>query len=322
MNHWRFAIKSLVHGVIYWSGQPHRRHQRLSGTLIILTYHSFCTDWPRGLFNSLPIDRFEQQIRFLKKHFKLVSLTQGMDYLQQGISDDKPWVSITIDDGFQDNYIYAWPVLRRYNVPATIFLVTDFIDNNRPPWPTQLTEILERTPKQTMEIPFRANLKNLAKRSLVLRQLKEDWSFLVPLERFEKLDTLRSHLKIDEETRYPALTWDQIKEMHSTGICFGSHTIYHSILPKMNNQITKREIQDSRQRIEEQLQEPCQVFSYPDGKYSDVAKNILKAENFQIAISQDSGINRKGSDPLTQRRIEIPFHDPLISFMARVSGCL
>lgn len=322
MNYWRFAIKSLVHGAIHWSGQSRRCRQRLCGTLIILTYHSFCTDWPRGLFNSLPIDRFERQIQFLKKHFKLVSLAQGMDYLQQGIPDDKPWVSITIDDGFQDNYTHAWPVLKRYNVPATIFLATDFIDNNRPPWPTQLIEILERTPVQIMETPFRASLKNLATRSLVIRQLKEDWSSLVPLERFERLAVLRSHLKIDEETHYPALTWDQIQEMHNVGVCFGSHTVYHSILPKMNDQIIKREICDSRQRIEEQLQEPCRIFSYPDGKYNDIAKNILEAEKFQIAVSQDFGANMRNSDPLIQRRIEIPFHDPLISFMVRVSGCL
>lgn len=322
MNRWRFAVKSLVHGAIDWSGRPRRCRQQLRGKLIILTYHSFCTDWPRGLFNSLPIHRFERQVQFLKEQFKLVSLEQGVECLQQGVIDDKPWVAITIDDGFRDNYAHAWPVLQRYGVPATIFLATDFIDNNRPPWPTQLVEILERTPVRVMEAPFRADLKNLADRSLVARQLKKDWSPLPPLERFERLAALRKHLKVNEETHYPALTWDQVREMRKTGIHFGSHTVYHSILPAISDQIAKEEIRNSRQRLENELQEPCQIFAYPDGKYSDIVKNILVAQKFWLAMSQDSGINVKDSDLLVQKRIEIPFHDPMSSFRCRSSYAL
>ena len=65
MNRLRFFAKSLAHGAIEWSGRPRRQRRRLRGKLIILTYHSFCTEWPRGLFSSLPVDRFEWQVRFL-----------------------------------------------------------------------------------------------------------------------------------------------------------------------------------------------------------------------------------------------------------------
>ena len=84
MNWLRFAAKSLVHGGIEWSGWPRRLRERLRGHLVILTYHSFSDRWPRGLVNSLPVKRFERQIRFLKAHFEVVPLQSGLEYLGTG----------------------------------------------------------------------------------------------------------------------------------------------------------------------------------------------------------------------------------------------
>ncbi|MEZ5591150.1 MAG: polysaccharide deacetylase family protein [Gammaproteobacteria bacterium] len=221
-NSLRFIAKSFVHGVIDWSGRSQRQRRRLRGKLIVLTYHSFCTEWSRGLFHSLPVDRFERQILFLRSNFKLVSLQQGLDYLQQGNIDDQPWLAITIDDGFRDNYTHAWPIFQRYDVPVTIFLATDFIDTGRPPWPTQLVEIFDRTKAQIMEAPFRADIKSIAKRSACARYLKKIWCSLPPQERFKRLEELRRHLCVSEETNYPPLTWRRILRRYARGTSFGS----------------------------------------------------------------------------------------------------
>ncbi len=322
MNKVRFLAKALVHGAIDWSGRPYRRRRQLCGKLIILTYHSFCTDWPRGLFSSLPVDRFERQIRFLRKNFKLVSLAQGLDHLQHGRVDDQPWLSITIDDGFRDNYTHAWPVLQRYAVPATIFLATDFIDTGRPPWPTQLVEILESTHAQMIESPFKAELNTLDARSKALRTLMAAWSWLVPADRFETLAALRRHLRVGETTRYPSLTWDQIHEMRLGGIRFGSHTVYHSILSDVSDDTVAMEIKESRKRLEEKLQVPCLEFAYPNGNFDIRAKRLLAAEGFRLALTQVTGVNDMDTDALSLFRVEIPYHDPMPTFRARVSGGL
>jgi peptidoglycan/xylan/chitin deacetylase (PgdA/CDA1 family) len=322
MNKLRFAAKSLIHGAIDWSGRPHQRRQQLRGSLIILTYHSFCTDWPRGLFNSLPIDRFERQLRFLRENFTLVSLEQGLTYLQQGQSDDRPWVAITIDDGFQDNYTHAWPVLQQHSVPATIFLATDFIDTGRPPWPTQLVEVLERTQLQKIEAPFKATLDSLAARSAVARQIKKEWSPLPPMERFEKLKELREHLRVDEAPNNFPLTWAQVHEMQSGGIRFGSHTVYHSILSEVDQTVVAQELRDSKHRIEAELQEPCALFAYPDGKHNGLSKAALGLCGYQAAVTQDPGCNNNTNEWLELKRIEIPFNDPIPSFRCRTSLAL
>lgn len=319
MSRLRFAAKSIVHGAIDWSGWPKRRRQQLRGSLIILTYHSFCSDWPRGLFSSLPVDRFEEQIRFLKQNFTLTTLEQGVDCIKEGRVDEKPYLAITIDDGFQDNYTHAWPVLQRHNVPATIFLATDFIDTGRPPWPTQLVEILEQTPIRVMEAPFRSELNNIAARSIVARQIKKDFSPLSPEERFEKLAALRKHLHVDEGTNYRPLTWDQVRKMREGGIRFGSHTIYHSILPAVDQNVLVLELQDSKCRIEAELQELCVLFAFPDGKHNALSIAALESYGYQVAVTQDAGYNHDLKSWFMLKRIEIPFNDPLPSFRCRTS---
>ena len=322
MNKFRFAAKSLVHGALDWSGRPRRERRKLRGKLIILTYHSFCTNWPSGLFNSLPVNRFEQQIRFLKNNFKVVSLRQGLEYLQHGYVDEQPWVTITIDDGFRDNYSYAWPILQRYVVPATIFLATDFIDNGRPPWPTQLVEILERTKAKMMETPIKADLNNHNSRSDIARHLKKTWSPLSPVERFDRLAGLRRHLRVDDKSHYLPLSWEQIHEMWKGGIDFGSHTVYHSILTEVDQTISMRELQDSKCRLESELQEPCVLFAYPDGKHNSESKEALELCGYQAALTQDFGFNPDANSMLELKRIEIPYHDPFPSFRSRVSFAL
>jgi len=319
VNRFRFIAKSLIHGAIDWSGRSYLQRRNLRGKLIILTYHSFCTKWPRGLFNSIPINRFEKQVRFLKGNFQLVSLQQGIDNLRQGRRADKPYLAITIDDGFQDNYTLAWPVLQRYGVPATIFLATDFIDTGRSPWPTQLIEILERTKVQIMETPYRAELGTLDQRAVVARDLKKSWGSLPPMERFERLKQFRQHLRVNEDTHYPPLTWNQIHEMKAQGVQFGSHTVYHSILPKVKESVILKESNGSKQRIENVLHAPCQLFAYPDGKHNLPSKKILLSAGYLAAVTQDKGFNLDADNFLELKRIEVPFHDPMSSYRVRVS---
>jgi peptidoglycan/xylan/chitin deacetylase (PgdA/CDA1 family) len=93
----------------------------------ILTYHSF--DSSEGLLSVAP-ENFEKQMRFLKdKGFHVISF----DELVEGIKSNRRFshntVVITIDDGYKDNFIYAYPILKKYGFPATIFLVTNYIND-------------------------------------------------------------------------------------------------------------------------------------------------------------------------------------------------
>lgn len=322
MNTWRFLAKTLVHGAMDLSGRPQRGRRRMRGKLIVLTYHSFCNEWPRGLFSSLPIERFEKQLRFLRRHFDIVDLAQGRAYLEEGRTADRPWVAITIDDGFRDNYTHAWPVLRRYAVPATVFLATDFIDTGRPPWPTQLIEIIERARVSDAAPPLANQLSNRATRAQLARALKAEWRTLPPQDRWARLVALRRQLKVGDDNHYPPLTWQQMREMQAGGIRFGSHTVHHSLLPHVSDDVVIAEVRASKQRIEAMLQTPCDAFAYPNGDHDARTRAFVAAERYRMALTQDAGANDATADTLALRRVEIPYHDPLSTYRVRVSGGL
>lgn len=94
---------------------------RSEKVIYILAYHSV-EDIP--YVHSISVREFEKQIQFLCKRFDMLSYQGFCDIVQGGKELKKDSVLITFDDGLQDNYTNAYPVLQKYNVPAIIFLTT------------------------------------------------------------------------------------------------------------------------------------------------------------------------------------------------------
>ncbi|MEE8359497.1 MAG: polysaccharide deacetylase family protein, partial [Candidatus Omnitrophota bacterium] len=105
----------------------------------ILMYHGFARQRDEiGIENHqgkhLAINRFDDQMRYLKNHYNLISLP----FFLRSFKDDRPIpdnsVIITLDDGYESNYILAYPILKRYGIPVTIFITTNFVENNEFLW--------------------------------------------------------------------------------------------------------------------------------------------------------------------------------------------
>lgn len=94
-------------------------------TVPILTYHSF--DYGTGMLSSSP-ENFERQMRYIKvKGFKVIPLNELVEGITSGRKFAHNTVVITIDDGYKNNFTYAYPILKKYGFPATIFLMTNAI---------------------------------------------------------------------------------------------------------------------------------------------------------------------------------------------------
>ena len=94
----------------------------------ILTYHSF--DYGEGLLSVAP-ENFEKQMRYLKnKHYNVISFGELVEGIKNRRSFARNTVVITIDDGYKNNFTYAYPILKKYGFPAIIFLITNNIRTN------------------------------------------------------------------------------------------------------------------------------------------------------------------------------------------------
>jgi hypothetical protein len=103
-------------------------HRRQS---LILTYHRFSTMDKEDFTMA---HAFSEQLEYLTSHYHLVSLGQMAECLNSPDSMPLRLAAITIDDGYRDSYDIAFPLLKRCNVPATVFLVTEFADRRAWLW--------------------------------------------------------------------------------------------------------------------------------------------------------------------------------------------
>ncbi|KHE93345.1 MAG: putative polysaccharide deacetylase [Candidatus Scalindua brodae] len=128
----RYLLKRIIKNVICiittCSGyQRVCRNKTNKKGLTILTYHSISNEIEPD--ETVTPEEFEKQLQYIKENYKVISLEEAVEYIQTDIEKISGSIVITFDDGYSDNYRYAYPLLNKHNFPATIFLVSDFIND-------------------------------------------------------------------------------------------------------------------------------------------------------------------------------------------------
>jgi len=269
--------------------------------VIILMYHRFSQKpEPFKIQQSV----FENQIKFLEKKYNFISLKHYSEVLN-GKRDDLPNnpLIITIDDGYQDNYIVAFPILKKYSLPATIFITTNFINNKSWLWFDKLKYILKYTKKHEFQfllggnenkfIINNPNTKHNAQLeifSYCKRLTVAELSFL--LEQLSK--TLNIIVPASPSDGYQPLTWSQIQEMQSNNIDFGAHTCSHPILSRLSHDELYYEIISSKKQIESKLGNEVYSFCYPVGQKEDINQEVVEITQkagYSCAVTAMPGSN-------------------------------
>jgi peptidoglycan/xylan/chitin deacetylase (PgdA/CDA1 family) len=99
------------------------------------------------------------------------------------------------------------------------------------------------------------------------------------------------------------IAWAEAREMQANGIEIGSHTMTHPILTRVSDERLRSELQESRSRLEEVLRRRIEQFCYPNGDHDERVRTEVAMAGYRIAVTCVSGLNKRGDDPLTLRRI-------------------
>jgi hypothetical protein len=119
------ATKHLIKRFIAAAVKPYvgRKNRKLS---VILNYHSI---HPAHKFATKP-EEFWQQMEYLKSNFDVVSLLDFYELRKTGRNLPDKLAMVTLDDGYEDNYKYAFPILSKFGIKATVFITTGFINGD------------------------------------------------------------------------------------------------------------------------------------------------------------------------------------------------
>jgi len=147
-------IKKIVWLVLYNIG--FWKHRESNG-LLVLTYHRISDELDIQDPLKVSMENFEKQILFLKENYSIISGEQLADIITNKRLFPPKACLITFDDGWRDNYTHAFPILKRYRVPAIIFISTDYIGTDKMFWHEKLKKILIKMPDSV----DRQNLKKV-----------------------------------------------------------------------------------------------------------------------------------------------------------------
>jgi len=250
------------------------------------------------LINASP-EEFEKEIKFLIKNFNVIS----SDDVINNLKDDKPLpeksMVITFDDGYRDNYLNAFPVLKKYKAPATIFLTSDFIDNEDLIWMDKIAYMLDRIKEHSLAVSGLGvyNVINKRKKDKAKLAIIEYLKSIDDCEKDKIMNSLRRDWNLDVDghaaERY-YLSSKEILEMAGNGITFGSHSSSHPVLTRIDARRLEKEILKSKARIEGIVGKKVELFAYPHGAHSDFNENIidsLKKAGYEAAFTAVSGGN-------------------------------
>src|SRR5438128_1288896 len=148
----RVALRLGLHGGVFQLAQFAARRRQA----VILIFHRLWGSG-EGHVRGLPIDRFEEYLKHLTRHYRVVSLDTMVEECARGTV--KPYsAAVTIDDGFHEVFTLAAPVLRRYGIPASFFVVSDFVEGRLWLWPDRFFYVFDRAPRGRVEFSHRGSI--------------------------------------------------------------------------------------------------------------------------------------------------------------------
>lgn len=180
-------------------------------------------------------------------------------------------VAITFDDGYVDNFEYAYPILKKHKIPVSIFLTTAFVGTSGD-W--QLNNVAELAYKR--KYISEKKLSTLCQRYHFLK--REEWMRLLKIKEGD----------LNEPSENHGLNWEQINEMITSGLVrFECHGHWHDNLAYKSREEVIEDIQKNKYLLKEKLGIESKVFAYPfggDWDINPIVLDVLKKLGFKAAV--------------------------------------
>ena len=244
-----------------------------------------------GYLEGLRPEWLDEQLAYLTRHYEIISLSRLLECYELGRPVPARSAVLTFDDGFRDNLTHGWPILKRYGVTATIFVVTGCAEAGELPWPQRLGFLFQNTQRPTWVVPWslpdgtlmELPLQTPAQRREAYLAVKSHLVGLPRVDREAWLKRLARELDVDPP-RDRMLSWADLRELRAAGWEMGAHTFSHPWLAQIPPAEAREEMERSREDLRRHLGIERPSFCFPAGSHSAALMTLARDLGFRSAF--------------------------------------
>ena len=298
---------------------------RMTRGVPVLAYHGVTSRPDDPLRNRrrlhLSAETFSRHLQLLVREWHPI----GLEAFLAGVRDGRPLprraVVVTFDDGYRNMQTVAAPLLRRFEVPFALFVVTGHVGGRL--WIDRLEAAIETTGRRRiawrgLDLPLDSLVERAGATETLVRVLRPLGPERVPVLK-ELLDQLGGESDATDEDR-DLLTWDEIRQVREAGADIGCHADVHERLTDRSAEEVALGLEGSRRTLAEKLGKGSYTFCYPYGAWDAARASSVRQAGFEAAFTTDGGRNRPGADPYCLRRCLVGADDDIPRLRASLSG--
>lgn len=320
----RRAAKAAAANVLHHTGIRSalgavRRMQSGGRRIVCVGYHRVVEDFTCEIQRCIPgtlisKETFRRHLEEAHKAgFEIASMTDALDVMSGKRTAKKDLLLVTFDDGYQDVYDHAFPVMKQMGVPGVMYLPSGFMGTNRRFNHDRLFHLInvarqrKVTPVYDALPPAAAVLlepifKGAKSASASLDDFIGDFPAKVLTQ---VIDAFEQQLGGGPELIPPSgqvMSWDAARDMQKNGVEMGAHTVDHTVLTLQTPQSAEADLRECKTVLEKELGTTVRDFAYCNGWYSDELVGILAKLGFRSGVTTEDFLNRVGGDPYALKR--------------------
>lgn len=311
-----------IFGVLSWL------HYRNRNKVSVLMLHGVMKEQAKNLWTPLrpqiSPDELKRSLTILSHYYQFINLEQAIEIIKGNAPEIKHALLITFDDGYRNNLDYALPICKEFGIKPVICLATGYVDSRLPFWFDRLDYALQQHIGGIINLKFEseyykfnaASLDTLREsykefRDTVKKQFNDDIKMSYLLSSLAEILEVKSGKALcdicDEDDWSAIAEWNELKkEVVFGNIDIASHTIDHVRLGCLSETDIIHQINESKDRIEKELEVVCDIFCYPNGDYNKLAIKLLKESGYKVAFSTDAGLCNHNDDLMSLKRFSFP----------------
>lgn len=315
-------IKSVL-DIIYHTGAYHALAPATQGMGLIFTLHhirplkeeyNHSNFHPNGILEITPdfLDATIERLKFLD--IDLVSLDEAVRRVQSGHSERR-FACFTIDDGYHDNFLFAWSVFKKHECPFTVFVTPGIIDGTCELWWLALEKIIAQNRSIEFVIDdktYKCACNSLAEKKAAFEETYWPIRNMDEYKQRRFITELCDTYKIDLEDlcRWEAMTWDELRALNEDPlVTIGAHTNNHFALAKLTEKQALEEMTSSAKRLETEIGNYPEYFCYPYGDEGSAGEREFK-------LAQKAGFKAATT---TRKGVVFSEHNAHLTALPRVS---